>query len=81
MAGTPYSKTTWASGDVISAPKLNNLETQYDDAVSMSVQKSGDAMTGLLTAEAGVKVTTSGAAHSFTWEYNSSTGSLDLIYN
>ena len=26
-----YTKTVWNSGDVISAAKLNNLETQYDD--------------------------------------------------
>lgn len=27
-----YTKTTWATGDIITAAKLNNLETQYDEA-------------------------------------------------
>jgi len=34
-APTEYSKTTWNTGDVITAVKLNNLETQYDKAVTI----------------------------------------------
>lgn len=32
------------------------------------------------TFENGVKVTGSGATHSYTWQYNSTTNSLDLVY-
>lgn len=30
---TVYSKTVWSTGDIISAVKMNNLETQFDDVV------------------------------------------------
>ncbi|MDE2102536.1 MAG: hypothetical protein KGL39_35140 [Patescibacteria group bacterium] len=34
----------------------------------------------LAVAQGGVQVTTSGAAHSFTWQYNATTNSLELVY-
>ena len=30
----PYVKTDWAPGDIISEAKLDNLETQYDEAIA-----------------------------------------------
>lgn len=30
----PYTKTNWLTGDIITAAKLNNLETQYDQALA-----------------------------------------------
>lgn len=48
----PYTKTTWANSPAttspLSAANLNNLETQYDEAMADSVSIVGDTMTGNL---------------------------------
>jgi hypothetical protein len=51
----PYTKTTWqnnpSTATPLSAANLNNLETQYDQAVADCVNVAGDTMTGRLTVQ------------------------------
>jgi len=42
-----YTKTTWITGDIITAAKLNNLETQFDEADAIMIKSDGSvAFTG-----------------------------------
>jgi len=36
-----YTKTTWITGDIITAAKLNNLETQFDEADAIMIKSDG----------------------------------------
>jgi hypothetical protein len=51
----PYTKTTWATGDVVTAIKANNLETQYDEAkADLDAHKADTANPhGVTAAQAG----------------------------
>lgn len=50
----PYTKHTWATAETITAALLNNLETQYDEAVAAN----GQIPTGALAANAVTKIST-----------------------
>ena len=54
----PYTPTTWNAGVApgISAANLNNIETQYAQAVADCVNTAGDTMTGHLNMATGTQI-------------------------
>ena len=49
-----YTKTTWNTGDVITAEKLNNLEQGVEDAAAGPGTPGADGVTPVITATASV---------------------------
>lgn len=79
------SATTAASGIVeisVAPPSGSPVAVTTVDPVYTNTARVDQANTFAQpqTFDGGVKVTTSGAAHSFTWQYNATTNSLDLVY-
>lgn len=47
-----YTRTNWATGDVVTAEKLNNIETRIDTGIAMVLHVAEDPQTLLPTLDA-----------------------------
>lgn len=72
---TTYTDDMADANLVTDAPATNTTGTSFTELFANLLVANGVA-----TFEAGAKITTAGAAHSFTWQYNPTTNSLDLVY-
>lgn len=71
-----YYKTTWTKGDVITAPKLNNIEDGIANAVSTDVAAEliRDTMGTALVAGNGIAVNVDDTANTITLVNTGATG-------
>lgn len=53
---TTYVKTTWNTGDVITATRLSNLETQYDDVFTGGTFSGLVGLSGYTLAETAISI-------------------------
>lgn len=83
-AGTAYAKTTWNTGDTITAALLTHLETQYDKVANGAIQLTNPLIIGYgvqqsaIAIAAGVLTLDLGAANWFTFTLSSHITSVVL---